>query len=89
MRASFTVENCPEPVPLPGPDLRKVKHKDFDDEYEYEDDDSLFNTLSYQPKKSQIQVRSSGGQQSSTWEHYIAAEEVTWDYAPHLTPTDR
>ncbi|KAK2849050.1 hypothetical protein Q5P01_008884 [Channa striata] len=87
MDAFFTVEKCPEPVVLPRPDLRKVKHKDYDED-SYEDDDNLFNTISFQPKKPQLQVRASSGQQSKTWKHYIAAEEVTWDYAPHLQHTD-
>lgn len=91
MNAFFTVEKCPEPVLLPGPDLRNVKHQDYgdgSDDYSYEDE-NLFNTINYQPKKPQVQVRASGGQPPITWEHYIAIEEVTWDYAPNLKPTDR
>uniref|UniRef100_A0AAQ5X6G0 F5/8 type C domain-containing protein n=1 Tax=Amphiprion ocellaris TaxID=80972 RepID=A0AAQ5X6G0_AMPOC len=79
MNAVFNVEKCPEPVTPPVPDLRNVKHN-YDDYY-----DDLFN---FQTKKPQVQVRASRGQQSKTWVHYIAAEEVTWDYAPHLEPTD-
>lgn len=99
MNALFVVEDCPKPVTLSGPDLRKVKHEDYEDygdygdKYSYEDTDDLFNTISFQPerrlKKPQVQARSSRGQRTKTWEHYIAAEEVTWDYAPHLKPTDR
>lgn len=92
MNAFFTVEKCPEPVVLPGPDLRKAKHKDYEDyseEYSDEDNENLFNTIRIEPKKPQLQARARGGQQSKTWKHYIAAEEVTWDYAPHLKPTDR
>uniref|UniRef100_A0AAQ6A9K0 F5/8 type C domain-containing protein n=1 Tax=Amphiprion ocellaris TaxID=80972 RepID=A0AAQ6A9K0_AMPOC len=71
MNAVFNVEKCPEPVTPPVPDLRNVKHN-YDDYY-----DDLFN---FQTKKPQVQVRASRGQQSKTWVHYIAAEEVTWDY---------
>ncbi|XP_071314337.1 coagulation factor VIII [Trachinotus anak] len=91
MNALFTVEKCPDPVPLPGPDLRNVKHMDSSEEYsddDYDDGDNLFNTISFQAMKPQVQARASRGQQSKTWRHYIAAEEVTWDYAPHLKPTD-
>ncbi|XP_038555621.1 coagulation factor VIII isoform X3 [Micropterus salmoides] len=93
MNALFTVRKCLDPVILPGPDLRNVKHKDDGDgdgdSEEYSDeDDNLFNTISFEPKKPQVQARASRGEQPVTWEHYIAAEEVTWDYAPHLKPTD-
>lgn len=87
MNALFTVEKCPDV--LPGPDLRNVKHKEYDDDYSYEDTDSLFNTINYQPKKPQVQARASGGQRPQIWKHYITAEEDTWNYAPHLKPTDR
>ncbi|KAM9849689.1 coagulation factor VIII [Aulostomus maculatus] len=85
MKAMFTVENCPEPVSLPGPDLRNVKQYNYED---YEDSDDLFNTISFQPKRPQVQARASRGQHMKTWQHFIAAEEVSWDYAPHLTSTD-
>uniref|UniRef100_A0A7N8X3W3 Coagulation factor VIII, procoagulant component n=1 Tax=Mastacembelus armatus TaxID=205130 RepID=A0A7N8X3W3_9TELE len=95
MNALFTVVKCPDPVTLPGPDLRKVKHKDYEDNSEedseedsYEDTEDSFNTIQILPKKPPLQVRASRGQQSKTWQHFIAAEEVTWDYAPHLKPTD-
>ncbi|XP_069550600.1 coagulation factor VIII [Brachyistius frenatus] len=87
MKALFTVEKCPEPVL---PDLRNVKYE-YDMDYNgYGDDDAedLFNTISFQPMKPKVQPRASGGQQSKTWVHYIAAEEVAWDYIPHLKPTD-
>ncbi|KAM4555108.1 coagulation factor VIII [Odontesthes bonariensis] len=91
MNAFVTVEKCPEPVPVPRPDLRQVKHEDYNQDSQGggdEDYDYMFNTINIQPKKPQFQVRSSGGQQSNTWTHFIAAEEVTWDYAPHLKPMD-
>lgn len=96
MNALFMVEKCSDPVTLPGPDLRNVKHKDNEDDIdeddsdEYSDEDSqdLYNTISFQPKKPQVQARGNRGG-LKTWEHYIAIEEVTWDYAPHLKHTDR
>uniref|UniRef100_A0A8C2WSE7 Coagulation factor VIII, procoagulant component n=1 Tax=Cyclopterus lumpus TaxID=8103 RepID=A0A8C2WSE7_CYCLU len=66
MNAFFTVEKCPDPVILPGPDLRNVKHK-----------------------ANVVSTRASRGQHSITWEHYIAVEEVTWEYTLNLKPTDR
>nr|XP_020451699.1 coagulation factor VIII-like [Monopterus albus] len=89
MSALFTVEKCPDPIIVPGPDLRKVKHKDYRDyseEYSDEDFEDSFNTINFQPKNP-LQARASRGE-SKSWRHYIAAEEVTWDYAPHLKPTD-
>ncbi len=91
MNALFAVEKCLDPV-LPGPDLRNVKHEndgDNSEDYSDEDFEDLFNTINFQPRKPQVQARSSGGERPETWEHYIAVEEVTWDYAPHLKPTDR
>uniref|UniRef100_A0A8C5GV05 Coagulation factor VIII-like n=1 Tax=Gouania willdenowi TaxID=441366 RepID=A0A8C5GV05_GOUWI len=90
MDALFTVEKCPEPVTPPSPDRRNVKHMDENEDY-YNDEDveDLFNTISFQPKKPLVNIRASRGHQSKTWVHYIAAEEVTWHYAPHLKPTDR
>ncbi|KAM7417567.1 hypothetical protein PAMA_017283 [Pampus argenteus] len=86
MNAFFTVENCPDADALPGPDLRNVKPNDYSDSEE--DTEDLFNTISFQHIKPQVQARASSGRRSKTWEYYIAAEEVTWDYAPHLKPTD-
>ncbi|XP_059202876.1 coagulation factor VIII [Centropristis striata] len=92
MNAFFMVEKCTEP--LPGPDVRNVKHKDngdiseeYSEDYSYEDA-NLFNTITLKPRKTQVQARASGGQPRVTWEHFIAIEEVTWDYAPHLKATD-
>lgn len=79
MNALFTVEKCPEPVTLLTTDL----HNDD------EDGEDLFNIISVQPKKPQVQARANRGEQFKTWKHYIAIEEVTWDYTPHLEHTDR
>lgn len=91
MNAVFTVDKkCPEPVTPPAPDLRKVRHEeDYSDENGDDYGDSLFNVISFKPRNPQLQVRGLRGQESETWTHYIAAEEVTWNYTPHLTKTDR
>lgn len=89
MNALFTVMKCPDPVTK---DLRKVKHNDdgTDGEDDSEEDfNYMFNMIQILPKRPQVQVRSSGGLSSNRWYHFIAAEEVTWNYAPHLKPTDR
>uniref|UniRef100_I3JCH8 Coagulation factor VIII n=1 Tax=Oreochromis niloticus TaxID=8128 RepID=I3JCH8_ORENI len=88
MNALFTVDKkCPEAVTPPAPNLRQVKH---DEDYSDEDfdDDNLFNVFNFKPKNTQLQVRGLRGQESKTWVHYIAAEEVTWNYAPHLKSSD-
>uniref|UniRef100_UPI0037E92206 coagulation factor VIII n=1 Tax=Semicossyphus pulcher TaxID=241346 RepID=UPI0037E92206 len=81
MNALFTVEKCVQPAVL-----RNAKYKDDEDYKDDYADDSLFNTISYQAPRAQ--VRTNRGEQSRTWEHFIAVEEVTWDYASHLKPTD-
>lgn len=79
MNAFFTVEKCPEPIPVPKQSLRNVKHDEEEDE---DDSDYLFNTIYFKP-------RAGSGQKSNIRRHFIAAEEVIWDYTPHLKPTDR
>ncbi|KAM9377527.1 venom prothrombin activator pseutarin-C non-catalytic subunit [Pholidichthys leucotaenia] len=91
MSAMFMVEKCPETITPPGSAKRKMQtkeHNDGSDEFSDEYDYNIFNTISFIPKNPLVQARTSRGQQSNTWKHYIAAEEVTWDYAPHLSPTD-
>lgn len=89
MSALFLVEKCPDPVVLPGPEMRNVKHSNNEDyDYNYEGEDA-FNVVSFQPKNPKVQARASGGVKFQVWEYYIAIEEITWDYAPHLKPTDR
>ncbi|MEQ2207987.1 hypothetical protein XENOCAPTIV_022441, partial [Xenoophorus captivus] len=88
MNALFSVEKCPDPVIK---ELRNVKHDENSKEGEEgsdEDRDFIFNTV-HLPKTPQVQARSSGGQPFNTWTHFLAAEEVDWNYAPHLKPTDR
>ena len=96
MNALFTVEDCPEPVTIRPPDRRQVNpnndDKDYIDYYgggDYGNGEELFSTLVLKPVKVTAEGRSSQGGRSKTWVHYIAAEEVNWDYAPHLRPGDK
>ncbi|XP_017289806.1 coagulation factor VIII [Kryptolebias marmoratus] len=86
MNALFTVEKCPDPVPVPKQALRNVKHDEEEDDEDQSD--YIFNTVHLQHRNPQLQARASRGQPSNIKKHFIAAEEVTWDYAPHLKPTD-
>uniref|UniRef100_A0A3Q2Q8N4 Coagulation factor VIII-like n=1 Tax=Fundulus heteroclitus TaxID=8078 RepID=A0A3Q2Q8N4_FUNHE len=88
MNALFRVEKCPDPVTK---ELRNVKHggQDGEEGSEEDFDHTSYNTIQILPKQQQLQARSSGGQRSNTRLHFIAAEEVSWNYAPHLKPTDR
>uniref|UniRef100_H2UN37 Coagulation factor VIII, procoagulant component n=1 Tax=Takifugu rubripes TaxID=31033 RepID=H2UN37_TAKRU len=88
MSAMFLVEKCPDPVVLPGPDMRNAKPSN-DDDYDYNyDGEEMFNIINFKPKELKPQVRSSRGANFQVWEHYIAIEELTWDYTPHLSSTD-
>uniref|UniRef100_A0A8C7JA18 Coagulation factor VIII n=1 Tax=Oncorhynchus kisutch TaxID=8019 RepID=A0A8C7JA18_ONCKI len=86
MSAFFKVEDCPEPVTVPGPDVRQVQQSEDKEDYEYGDD--MFETFVFKPGKDQAVGRSRGGK-IKIWLHYIAAEEIIWDYAPHLSQGDR
>ncbi|RXM96455.1 E3 ubiquitin-protein ligase MARCH3 [Acipenser ruthenus] len=73
MNAYFSVESCPEEL-----QERQVT-PDHDDEYEFNTKDLLSGLFEMPPK---LNVRSSLKKQPKKWVHYIAAEEVVWDYAP-------
>uniref|UniRef100_A0A673WGJ0 Coagulation factor VIII-like n=1 Tax=Salmo trutta TaxID=8032 RepID=A0A673WGJ0_SALTR len=85
MSAVFKVEDCPEPVTVPGPDVRQVQQSENEEDYEYGDD--MFETFVFKPGKGQA-VGRSRGRKNKIWVHYIAAEEIIWDYAPHLSQGD-
>ena len=84
MNAVFSVEDCPA---ARGPTLHHVKHQNYDDYSDY--DNAMFNSVDFQAQKPGPQIRASRGRRSSIRMHFIAAEEVTWNYASHLKPTDR
>uniref|UniRef100_A0A8C7QYX6 Coagulation factor VIII, procoagulant component n=1 Tax=Oncorhynchus mykiss TaxID=8022 RepID=A0A8C7QYX6_ONCMY len=74
-----------KPVTVPGPDVRRVQQSENEEDYEYGDD--MFELFVFKPVKSRAVGRSRGGK-NKVWVHYIAAEEISWDYAPHLSQGD-
>uniref|UniRef100_A0A8C9VGK1 Coagulation factor VIII-like n=1 Tax=Scleropages formosus TaxID=113540 RepID=A0A8C9VGK1_SCLFO len=82
MNAHFTVDNCPEPA-----EMRDKKNAIHTDDYEY--DITLEGLVSTMVMNSGPNVRSSVKLKPKVWEHYIAAEEVVWDYAPELSGSER
>uniref|UniRef100_A0A8C9TFT3 Coagulation factor VIII-like n=1 Tax=Scleropages formosus TaxID=113540 RepID=A0A8C9TFT3_SCLFO len=81
MNAHFTVDNCPEPA-----EMRDKKNAIHTDDYEY--DITLEGLVSTMVMNSGPNVRSSVKLKPKVWEHYIAAEEVVWDYAPELSGSE-
>ncbi|XP_033829650.1 coagulation factor VIII [Periophthalmus magnuspinnatus] len=86
MSALFTVEKCPDVV---SHHPRNAKYDDQDD-YDYEYDQDHFNVIvkPIEPKKPKVQVRSSRRQSPKTWRYFIAAQEIIWNYASDLKPSD-
>ncbi|KAH0630993.1 hypothetical protein JD844_004444 [Phrynosoma platyrhinos] len=72
------VDVCPEPLEKK---MRAAEPSEDEEDYEnYEDYESVVvNMGDFSPR---ITGRSRAKRLSVTWEHYIAAEEVDWDYAP-------
>lgn len=81
MSATFTVNKCAAPV---GPDKKNVKD-DYGDFGEFED---FMSTVVFQRGVASV-LRSGSKARPKVWVHYIAAEEVTWDYAPNVNEGDR
>lgn len=75
MNAFFTVDNCPEPVAVPIPDKRNIKHSEDDD-----DDEDMFSIVFKQGSPVSV-LRSSAMGRPKVSVHYIAAEEMDWDYS--------
>ncbi|NXA36936.1 FA8 factor, partial [Eudromia elegans] len=69
MEAFVKVEECPEER------LMKMGELDDTEDMDYPEEDEEF---SYHV----IQIRSFAKKDPVTWTHYIAAEEMDWDYAP-------
>uniref|UniRef100_W5N8Q8 Coagulation factor VIII n=1 Tax=Lepisosteus oculatus TaxID=7918 RepID=W5N8Q8_LEPOC len=80
MSAYFSVENCPEEKMV-----RKMSHDFDEDEFDIE---SLSNVIVIDVTNPQAKIRSSAKLKPKKWVHYIAAEEVIWDYAPQ-TPSEK
>ncbi|KAK2890793.1 hypothetical protein Q8A67_013436 [Cirrhinus molitorella] len=76
MNAFFTVDNCPDPVVAPIPDKRNVIPEDEDEE----DEDNMFSIVFKQGGPVSV-LRSSAKGRPKVWVHYIAAEEMDWDYS--------
>ncbi|XP_063045565.1 coagulation factor VIII [Engraulis encrasicolus] len=83
MSANFTIKNCAAPIT---PEQRNVKGEEVkvDDDF-----DSFLGNIVFQGGDMASVLRSANrGRGSTHWVHYIAAEEVTWDYAPSLEQGD-
>ncbi|KAJ8337919.1 hypothetical protein SKAU_G00368850 [Synaphobranchus kaupii] len=78
MTAFFTVEDCPDPSET----LNKkfVVHPE-----EYTDYEQEVNAIEVNP----VLIARSVKLRPKVWRHYIAVEEITWDYAPDLLERDR
>uniref|UniRef100_A0A6Q2ZD56 F5/8 type C domain-containing protein n=1 Tax=Esox lucius TaxID=8010 RepID=A0A6Q2ZD56_ESOLU len=78
MSAIFEVQDCPEPVTVPKPDVRHVQQSEFDEDYGEE----LFDTIVFTPEKAT--GRSRGGK-NKVWVHFIAeqkTDELSHEYVP-------
>ncbi|XP_073676198.1 coagulation factor VIII-like [Garra rufa] len=76
MNAFFTVDDCPDPVVAPIPDKRNVIREDDKEE----DEDNMFSIVFKQGGPVSV-LRSSAKGRPKVWVHYIAAEEMDWDYS--------
>ncbi|KAI1898621.1 hypothetical protein AGOR_G00074270 [Albula goreensis] len=81
MRAFFFVEDCPEQA-----DNLDKKYVDHSQGFQDYDVDYMANTIMVNPI---LMARSTVKLRPKVWTHYIAAEEITWDYAPDLSERDR
>nr|XP_060612582.1 coagulation factor VIII-like [Anolis sagrei ordinatus] len=78
METFIKVDACPDPLEKK---MRMAEPSEDEDEYEddYDMDTVVINMGDFTPR---ITGRSRAKRLSVMWEHYIAAEEVDWDYAP-------
>ncbi|XP_068813186.1 coagulation factor VIII isoform X2 [Struthio camelus] len=70
MEAFVKVEECPEERLMK---MGELSDEPDDMDYPEEDEEASYHV---------IQVRSFAKEEPVTWTHYIAAEEMDWDYAP-------
>ncbi|XP_064182093.1 coagulation factor VIII [Anguilla rostrata] len=80
MTAFFTVEDCPEPS-----DSLNKKYVVSPDDYTDYDMEDAVNAIMVNPMPMVRSVK----MRPKVWRHYIAVEEITWDYAPDLGEKDR
>ncbi|XP_042335667.1 coagulation factor VIII isoform X2 [Sceloporus undulatus] len=80
METFIKVDVCPEP---PEKKMRAAQPSEDEENYgDYEDYDMESVVVNMGDFSPRITGRSRAKRLSVTWEHYIAAEEVDWDYAP-------
>ncbi|XP_019337450.1 coagulation factor VIII [Alligator mississippiensis] len=79
MEAYITVEDCPEE---PVKKMRLAPDEPSDEYYNDYDTDIREIALEEESSFPVVHARSFAKQEPMTWTHYIAAEEVDWDYAP-------
>ncbi|XP_060105103.1 coagulation factor VIII-like [Heteronotia binoei] len=82
METFVKVEFCPEEL---AKKMRLAEHaaNEFYDSYDEDDDmESVVIHMDVEDSVPRLNARSFAKQQPVTWTHYIAAEEVEWDYAP-------
>ncbi|KAL8180993.1 UNVERIFIED_CONTAM: hypothetical protein K2H54_043493 [Gekko kuhli] len=86
METYVKVEFCPEEL---AKKMRLAEHaaNEFYDSYSEDYDmESVVINMDVEDSAPRLSVRSFAKQQPVTWTHYIAAEEIEWDYAP-VRPT--
>ncbi|XP_077165346.1 coagulation factor VIII [Paroedura picta] len=91
METYVKVEFCPEEL---AKKMRLAEHaaNEFYDSYDEDDDmESIMIDMDVESTVPRLNARSFAKQQPVTWTHYIAAEEIEWDYArvwsPYLNST--
>ncbi|KAJ8246909.1 hypothetical protein GJAV_G00256690 [Gymnothorax javanicus] len=80
MTAFFTVEDCPETL-----NTLNKKYAVTEEEYTDYDLEDAVNTIMINPVLRPRSLK----RRPKVWRHYIAVEEITWDYAPDLGERDR
>ncbi|XP_054853023.1 coagulation factor VIII [Eublepharis macularius] len=86
METYVKVEFCPEEL---AKKMRLAEHaaREVYDSYDDEEDtESVVISMDVEDSAPRINIRSFAKQRPVTWTHFIAAEEIEWDYAP-VQPT--
>lgn len=74
------VEVCPN-LPMKKMRVAEGDYVDEEDYFEYSEADMESTVIQMDDSPPRITGRSRAKRQPVTWKHYIAAEEVVWDYA--------
>ncbi|XP_053230695.1 coagulation factor VIII isoform X1 [Podarcis raffonei] len=80
MEILVTVEVCPN-LPMKKMRVAEGDYVDEEDYLEYSEADMESTVIQMGDSPPRITGRSRAKRQPMTWKHYIAAEEVVWDYA--------